>query len=45
LLTAKFHFGGELMSELLISEGVTVVDDQIQDFKTVFWDPEVELAL
>jgi len=45
LLTAKFHFGGELMSELLESEGVKVVDDQIQDFKRVFWDPEVELML
>ena len=45
LLTAKFHFGGELMSELLESEGVKVVDDQIQDFKTVFWDPAIELAL
>jgi len=45
LLTAKFHFGGELMSELLESEGVKVVDDQIQDFKNVFWDPSIELAL
>jgi len=45
LLTAKFHFGGELMSELLESEGVKVVDDQVQDFKNVFWDPEVELML
>ena len=45
LLTAKFHFGGELMSELLETEGVKVVDDQIQDFKNVFWDPEVELML
>ena len=45
LLTAKFHFGGELMSELLESEGVKVVDDQVQDFKKVFWDPEAELML
>src|SRR5476651_1156704 len=45
LLTAKFHFGGELMAELLESEGVHVKDDQVQDFKTVFWDPAVELAL
>ncbi len=45
LLTAKFHFGGELMAELLESEGVHIKDDQVQDFKTVFWDPAVELAL
>jgi len=45
LLTAKFHFGGELMAELLESEGVHVKNDQVQDFKTVFWDPAVELAL
>jgi len=45
LLTAKFHFGGDLMERLLESEGVKVKDDQVQDFKTVFWDPAVELAL
>jgi methylated-DNA-protein-cysteine methyltransferase-like protein len=45
LLTAKFHFGGNLMQQLLESEGVKVEDDQVQDFKTLFWDPSVELAL
>jgi len=45
LLTAKFHFGGELMAQLLESEGVNVIDDQVQDFKNVFWDPAVELSL
>lgn len=45
LLTAKFHFGGNLMEELLKSEGVQVEDDQVQDFKTLFWDPSIELAL
>jgi methylated-DNA-protein-cysteine methyltransferase-like protein len=45
LLTAKFHFGGDLMAQLLQSEGVMVIDDQVQDFKNVFWDPMVELAL
>jgi methylated-DNA-protein-cysteine methyltransferase-like protein len=45
LLTAKFHFGGNRMQELLESEGIKVKDDQVQDFKTVFWDPAVELAL
>jgi methylated-DNA-protein-cysteine methyltransferase-like protein len=45
LLTAKFHFGGDLMQRLLEAEGVQVKEDQVQDFKTVFWDPAVELAL
>jgi methylated-DNA-protein-cysteine methyltransferase-like protein len=45
LLTAKFHFGGDLMAEMLESEGVKVKDDQVQDFKKVFWDPSIELAM
>jgi methylated-DNA-protein-cysteine methyltransferase-like protein len=45
LLTAKFHFGGNLMQELLESEGVKVEDDQVQDFKNLLWDPAIELAL
>jgi len=45
LLTAKFHFGGDTMQSLLEAEGIKVKDDQVQDFKTVFWDPAIELAL
>jgi methylated-DNA-protein-cysteine methyltransferase-like protein len=45
LLTAKQHFGGDLMAQLLESEGVKVENDQVQDFKTVFWDPYIELEL
>ncbi len=45
LLTAKFHFGGNLMSELLEAEGVKVENDQVQNFKEVFWDPMIELEL
>jgi len=45
LLTAKAHFGGDTMQRLLEAEGITVKDDQIHDFKTVFWDPAIELAL
>jgi methylated-DNA-protein-cysteine methyltransferase-like protein len=45
LLTAKFHFGGNLMEQLLQSEGIDVKDDQVQNFKTLFWDPSIELAL
>jgi methylated-DNA-protein-cysteine methyltransferase-like protein len=41
LLTGKHHFGGaDTMKELLESEGVIVVDDQIQNFGEVFWDPK-----
>ncbi len=44
LLTGKFHFDGtNLMQQLLESEGVKVIDNQIQDFDKVFWDPSKEL--
>ncbi|MFI5157294.1 MAG: MGMT family protein [Sphingobacteriales bacterium] len=45
LLTAKRTFGGELMSELLESEGIQVENDQIQNLKEIFWDPMIELEL
>jgi len=45
LLTAKFHFGGNLMEQLLESEGVKVENDQVADFKKLFWNPSAELAL
>lgn len=41
LLTGKHHFATPtLMQELLENEGITVKDDQIQNFNTVFWDPQ-----
>ena len=44
LLTGKHHFDGtNLMQQLLESEGVKVVDNQIQDFEKVFWNPSEEL--
>ncbi|KEQ29796.1 MGMT family protein [Pedobacter antarcticus] len=44
LLTGKFHFrGSDLMQELLEQEGITVENDQVQNFKTVFWDPAIEI--
>ncbi|MFL1012514.1 MGMT family protein [Flavisericum labens] len=44
LLTGKQHFDGtNLMQQLLEGEGVEVLDNQIQNFKTVFWDPSNEL--
>ena len=45
LLTGKFHFGGDLMEQLLASEGVKVENDKVVDFKKVFWDPAVELGM
>lgn len=45
LLTGKCHFpGGETMKELLQNEGVEVEDNQIINFKGVFWDPSEELG-
>lgn len=43
LLTGAHHFATPtLMQELLENEGIKVMDNQIQDFKTVFWDPAGE---
>jgi methylated-DNA-protein-cysteine methyltransferase related protein len=44
LLTGKMHFSPpERMQQLLEEEGVTVVDDQVVEFKERFWDPSTEL--
>jgi methylated-DNA-protein-cysteine methyltransferase-like protein len=44
LLTGKHHFDGtNLMQQLLESEGVIVVENQIQNFDEVFWEPLKEL--
>ncbi|MFA7615384.1 MAG: MGMT family protein [Weeksellaceae bacterium] len=41
LLTGKHHFRPpDLMQQLLENEGITVIDDQIQNFEKVFWKPE-----
>jgi methylated-DNA-protein-cysteine methyltransferase-like protein len=46
LLTGKAHFGNHnQMQKLLEEEGLTIKDDQIQDFKSFYWDPNRELAL
>ena len=42
LLSGKHHFGGtNLMQQLLESEGVEVVDNQIVNFQKYFWEPSV----
>ncbi len=44
LLTGKHHFDGtNLMQKLLESEGIVVIDNQIQDFAKVFWTPKMDL--
>lgn len=44
LLTGKHHFEGtNLMQQLLESEGIVVVENQIQNFEKVYWDPFKEL--
>jgi methylated-DNA-protein-cysteine methyltransferase-like protein len=46
LLTGKQRFGSlDLMQQLLESEGIEVEDDQIKNFKELFWDPAEELKL
>jgi methylated-DNA-protein-cysteine methyltransferase-like protein len=44
LLTGKHHFDGtNLMQQLLESEGIDVIDNQIQNFDKLFWEPSKEL--
>jgi len=43
LLTGKHHFDGtNLMQQLLESEGIEVIDNQIIDFEKHFWMPEMK---
>ncbi|WP_428224090.1 MGMT family protein [Flavobacterium sp.] len=40
ILTGKHHFEGtNLMQQLLESEGITIVDNQIINFESHFWEP------
>ncbi|MFL5772894.1 MAG: MGMT family protein [Flavisolibacter sp.] len=46
LLSGKMHFETpEKMQELLEKEGIKVVDDQVQNFNKIFWDPSKELSI
>lgn len=46
MLSGKMHFGNEhRMQQLLEAEGLRIIEDQVQDFDRVFWDPSKELAL
>jgi methylated-DNA-protein-cysteine methyltransferase related protein len=44
MLTGKHYFGSPtMMQQLLENEGIKVEDDQVLNFKNVFWDPSTEL--
>jgi|TARA_B110000305_G_C19464367_1_gene656842 methylated-DNA-protein-cysteine methyltransferase-like protein len=44
LLSGKNHFfGNNLMRQLLENEGIEVKNDQVVNFKIIFWDPSLEL--
>lgn len=46
LLTGKHHFATPFqMQELLEKENIVVKNDQVQNFKDLFWDPAEELKL
>lgn len=44
LLTGKHHFEGtNLMQQLLENEGVEVIENQIQNLESIYWDPAKEI--
>jgi methylated-DNA-protein-cysteine methyltransferase related protein len=46
LLTGKMHFATpDTMQQRLEAEGITVQNDQVQEFEKRFWDPLHELGL
>lgn len=46
MLSGKAHFEDpEAMERQLTVEGIEILNDKIQQFSTVFWDPEKELGL
>ena len=46
MLSGKHHFSPPgIMEKLLMKEGIKVKNDQVVDFKKVFWDPIEELGV
>jgi methylated-DNA-protein-cysteine methyltransferase-like protein len=44
LLTGRHHYNPpEKMQQLLEKEGIVVVDNKVQNFNKLFWDPSKEL--
>ena len=45
ILSGKHHFSPPgMMEKLLKKEGVKVKNDQVVDFKKLFWDPVIEMG-
>ena len=44
LLTGKSHFGSDDMQQRLEAEGIQIENNQVVDFKRLFWDPNMELG-
>lgn len=43
VLTGKHHFPGEnLMQQLLENEGLTIDDNQVQNFEEYYWEPKIQ---
>ena len=43
LLTGRHHFSGSLlMQELLENEGAIIIDNKIENFYDILWDPSVK---
>ena len=45
ILTGKAHFRGAPMGQLLSAEGVEIIDNQIQNLETLYWDPNEALDI
>lgn len=46
VLSGRHHFSTPTtMEERLEAEGIVVIDNQVRDFKAVFWDPVKELRV
>ena len=43
LLTGRHHFfGSSLMQELLENEGIIIIDNKIENFNNVLWNPSIK---
>lgn len=46
MLTGRLHFSTpDEMENLLKAEGIDVKDHMVTNFKTLFWDPQINLSL
>lgn len=46
MLSGKAHFPSDKpMQADLEAEGIPVVNDQVQEFQKIFWDPSLEISL